>query len=78
MIAMTPIKSSNIEAVGYDKDKQELHVTFKSSGTYVYADVPQAKHTAMMGAESVGSFFHTHIKPRHTGVKKDVQPTKIG
>lgn len=78
MIAMKPIKSSNIEAVGYDKEKQELHVTFKGSGTYVYANVPQAKHTALLGAESVGSFFHTHIKPSHPGVKKDAVKTQIG
>ena len=71
MIAMKPIKSSNIEAVGYDKDKQELHVQFGGTGkTYVYEGVPQAKHTALLGAESIGSFFHTHIKSAHTGKAK--------
>lgn len=70
MITMTPVKSSNIASVGYDKDKQELHVNFKSSGTYVYADVPHAKHTALMGAESVGKAFQDLIRPNHKGEKR--------
>lgn len=78
MIAMKPVTSSNIEAVGYDKDKQELHVSFKGSGTYVYAGVPQAKHTALMGAESVGKAFQDLIRPNHKGVRQDEKRDKLG
>lgn len=59
---MTPVKSSNIEAVGYDAEKKILSVKFKSGGTFQYGDVPEGVHKAFVGADSVGSYFHRHIR----------------
>jgi hypothetical protein len=61
---MTEIKSSTIAAV--DHDGKQLTVKFKSGATYDYPDVPKELHDRMMAAhdagESIGKFFHEHIK----------------
>lgn len=73
---MKPVKSSNVNAVGYDPATKQLAIEFKGSGTYYYEDVPPERHAALMGApgdskHSVGRAFHSHIKPHHPGTKKD-------
>lgn len=67
-VTMAPVKSSNIEAIGYDPASRELHVKFKSGG-YVYADVAPDKHAALMKAESKGKHVHEHIRPHHKARK---------
>lgn len=59
---MTPVKSSNIEAVGYNAETKTLTVQFKGGGTFKYGDVPENVHAAMMVADSVGKYFHKHIR----------------
>lgn len=59
---MVPVKSSNIEAIGHDPKANELHVKFKDGGHYIYADAAADHHNSMLNAESVGSYFHAHIK----------------
>lgn len=62
---MVPVSSSNVDAVGYDSDKQQLHVRYKNGGTYAYHGVSPEKHIALMGAPSIGKHLHDHIKGRH-------------
>lgn len=64
---MTPVKSSNIIAIGYDAEKREIHVQFRS-GTYKYHDAPPEVHQALMNAESKGKHVQQNIvgKFRHT------------
>jgi len=57
----TPVKSSNIRAVGYDAATQTLEVEF-GSGVYQYQGVPPEKHAKLMGAESVGKFIRAEIR----------------
>lgn len=64
---LTPVKSSNIEAVGHEGDT--LYVRFKNSGTYAYKGVDAAKHQALIGADSVGKYLAEHIRSKHEGVK---------
>ena len=66
---MTPVESSLIASVGYDKEKKELTVTFKKGGTYSYKLVPHAVYTAMLEAISVGKFFLRNIKNQYEYVK---------
>ncbi len=61
-MAMVPVKSSNIKAVGYDADTRMLTVEFGSGAQHTYADVPPETHQALMDAESVGKFFHANIR----------------
>lgn len=61
MIDMMSVKSSNIESIGYDPDKRELHVKFKSGGHYVYEEIESTVHTSAMAADSVGGFLHANV-----------------
>ena len=66
-IALTPIQSSQIAAIGYDPATSALTVAFKRrDGTldsvYQYDGVTPDAHAALMGAESIGSHFIHNIK----------------
>ena len=60
---MTPVASSNIEAVGFDEDLSQLHIRFHSGQTYIYDGVPRDLFEDLMMAASLGSFFNREIKP---------------
>lgn len=62
MPTLTPVQSSNIEAIGHDPVTNELHVKFKTGATHIYAGVTAEQHDAMRDAESVGKHFHAHVK----------------
>ena len=67
---MTAVKSSNIEGIWYDAHTQMLHVQFKGGSTYAYEYVTQAEHEALMGAQSLGTHLHAHIKSKLKGIVK--------
>ena len=58
---MKQVKSSNIEAIGYDPDKSELRIDF-GTAIYSYECVPPEIYHSMMKAGSVGKFFFAKIK----------------
>lgn len=60
---LTPVSSSQIEAIGYDPQHNKLRVKFHSGGTYEYSNVPEDLHHKIMSAKSQGSEFHRLIKP---------------
>ncbi|MBU0712967.1 KTSC domain-containing protein [bacterium] len=62
MPEMIFIDSSNIEAIGYDVDTQELHIQFLSGGYYIYNNVPRAIYDDLMNASSKGSFLNREVK----------------
>ena len=62
MPEMIFVESSNIEAIGYDDDTQELHVQFLPSGHYIYSDVPREMFDNLMNAPSKGSFLNREVK----------------
>ena len=53
--------SSNIRAVKYDYEFEELYIRFKTS-LYVYYDVPEKVFLKLLKAPSVGSFFYYNIR----------------
>lgn len=53
-LKMEPVKSSNVDSVGYDPDFKVMAVRFKSGGTYHYHDVPASHHAELVGAKSIG------------------------
>jgi hypothetical protein len=59
---MMYVDSSNVEAIGYDDDTQELHVQFLSGGYYIYHDVPRQIFDELMCAPSKGSFLNREVK----------------
>lgn len=73
VITMTPVKSSNIAATGYDAATKTLAVQFKGGlKTYHYAGVPESVFGDMAKAESVGKFVTSQVvgKFKHTHIPK--------
>lgn len=63
MIEMQYVDSSNIEAIGYDTNTQQLHVRFlKSGATYVYYDVEEWRFEEFRQTGSKGGYLNQHIK----------------
>lgn len=62
MPEMIYVDSSNIEAIGYDDDAQELHVRFLSGASYIYHGVPRQIFDDLMQATSKGSFLNREVK----------------
>jgi hypothetical protein len=75
MSKLTPVKSSNIKAVGYDPAARSLTVAFHGGASHSYADVSPEKHAGMMGdgkpGHSVGAYFHANIKNAHKSKRLD-------
>jgi len=72
-VELTPVESSSLHAVGYDKDAQDLHVQFRpGEATYVYHQVPPETHAELMAAESKGKHFAARIRGayKHTKIDK--------
>lgn len=68
-IPMTPVESSQILCRGYDAETQTLAVQFKKKdgspgGVYHYDNVPVDVWAEWCNADSAGSHFYKHIKPR--------------
>ena len=70
MPEMLYVDSSNIEAIGYDPDNQELHVLFLKSGeTYAYYDVEEWVFQEFLQANSKGIYLNAKIKPSYQYAK---------
>ena len=66
-VDMIPVSSSNIYAVGYDEENNQLQVQFKTKdggpgAMYRYFNVAKEVYDGMLNAASVGSFFHYNVK----------------
>lgn len=56
-------RSSQIEEIDYDSEKQELGIVFKRSNSrYIYFDVSEDEYNEFINAESIGRHFGTYIK----------------
>ena len=73
-IALKPVSSSNIEAVGYSPATQTLAVQFKRGKVaYHYSPVTQAEHDAIHTAPSVGKHIQEHfVRKFKTFSKHDI------
>lgn len=66
METLTPLDSSSIAWVGYDRPNRVLHVRFKGNDLeYEYTTVSPKEWTALRKAESKGQYINFHIKPNH-------------
>lgn len=72
---MMPVRSSLISAVGHEERTGLLKVQFHQGGSYMYGNVPVEKYHEMLKADSMGKFFHQHIKKNkgHSVVKMEDQ-----
>ena len=53
-IKMTPVISSNIVALGYDKENKILRVIFKGNSSYLYFNVEEEIYNNLAQSESKG------------------------
>lgn len=58
----TPVKSSDLRSVGYDKDQWLLEIEFHDGRVYQYSNVPSLVYEELMSAPSHGIYFSRHIK----------------
>ncbi len=63
-VAMRPVESGHIAAIGYDERTQTLTVKFKNGAVHQYRNVPVAKYEELMAAESHGAHFNQHIRAK--------------
>lgn len=68
-MTLTPVKSSNLSAIGYNESEQWLFVQFKIGTIYRYSRVPIAKFEAFLKASSKGTFLNDEIKDKFSFVK---------
>ena len=62
-ITMVTVKSSQLDAAGYDEEKHELYVEFSSGKIYKYYDVPKKVFEKLIGPlNSAGSYFYSDIR----------------
>ena len=64
----TPVRSSNLQSVGYDAVTRTLEIAFVS-GVYQYFEVPAAVHQALMEAKSKGAYHAAFIKDQYRYAK---------
>jgi hypothetical protein len=60
------VSSTNIKSVGYDPARRVLEIEFISGGVHEYEDVPPDLPPKMMASDSVGRFFHQHVRNRYS------------
>lgn len=58
----TPVSSSNVAEVGYNKGTQTLGVRFNNGGEYEYYGVDEDVYTSFLAAGSKGKFLFYNIK----------------
>lgn len=58
----TPVSSTQISSVGYDKTTQTLEVEFARGGVYQYFDVSEGIYESLLHADSIGRHFHAQIR----------------
>ena len=69
-IPMIAVESSQIKQMGYSPEHQVLRIVFQGRGPeYDYPNFTQAEFDAFKGAETLGTYFHKHIKPRTDFIK---------
>ncbi len=63
-IALEPVESNQVKAIGYDDATKTLAVQFKHGlgAIYHYPNVERATFEAFKSAESIGTFFGQNIK----------------
>jgi hypothetical protein len=63
MIALTPVNSSAIRAVGFDG--YTLTVEFRTGRTYDHPGVPVWVFLGLMAASSKGAYYNAYIRGRY-------------
>jgi KTSC domain-containing protein len=66
-IAMCDCNSTNIARHGDDAATRTLAIEFRNGGRWHYRDVPPEAYKAFAAAKSMGTHFHSAIRPQFKG-----------
>lgn len=61
-IKMINVTSSQIQSIGYDDEKNELHIIFNNTKRYIYLNVPKEIYNQFLSSDSIGKTFNKLIK----------------
>jgi KTSC domain len=65
-LTMRRVDSTSVAALGYNPERRELYVRFKSSSRlYIYIGVPPSTFEQLRAADSKGRFVNEVVKPRY-------------
>lgn len=59
------VESSMLDEIAYDETTKKLTIKFNHGSAYEYYDVELAIFNGLKEAESIGKFFHKHIKSQY-------------
>lgn len=60
---MIPVRSSNLESVGYDG--RNLYIRFLNGGLYRYINVPKNVYSELLSAPSKGVYLTRFVKGKY-------------
>jgi hypothetical protein len=66
-ITRQPVDSSTLHSVGYDPITRTLEIAFKKktgevNAVWQYEPITEEAYRSMMSSDSLGSYFHKHIR----------------
>lgn len=64
-IKMLPVRSSNVDEIGYDAKERRLWIRFLDGSLYRYEDVPQSIWRSFKIAPSKGRFVWQNVRDRY-------------
>lgn len=70
-LVRSPLASSNVASVGYDKERMILELEFHDGVIYQYFDVPEKVYTEFINAPSHGAYFFNEVKNVFSYKKKN-------
>lgn len=70
-VKMIQVQSSNIQAVGYDEDKRNIHIELISGEKYMYKEVPKKVFEDLLTAPSIGSYTHRYLRDSYEVVSQN-------
>jgi hypothetical protein len=60
------VSSTAIRRIGYDSTSMRMYIDFEDSDpVYTFCNVPEYVFRAFVRAQSVGQYYHQHIKDRY-------------
>ncbi len=62
---MIRVRSSAIQAVGYDAATQRMRIAFVQGHTYEFCRVPASVFEGLLGARSKGGYYNDYIRDRY-------------
>lgn len=77
-IALEPVTSSALEAIGYDPEALTLAVQFPSGHIFHYSNVPASVWEELQRVPSKGAFYAREIKRQFKGEKVTGTCAKCG